>query len=371
MLLTLIIAFLSLIALMVIHEFGHFIIAKKFGVRVEEFGIGYPPRLFGKKFGDTLYSVNAVPLGAFVRIYGEEGGLDDYRSFSKLAIWKRILIVLGGVIAFWVAAFFIFCALFAIGAKVPVTDSQQIDPSVVAVRVSMVEAGSPAAQAGLLPGDEITGIKSSVAGEKITTVSGFKNFIANHKGTPVTVQIVRGGVEQSFNIVPRAQVETGQGAVGVGLERMATLVQQSPWWRVPWDSLVFTGKVTWKSIEGIAGFFASIFGGKGVPEGAELAGPVGITIFLANAASYGPGFFLYFIGSISVLVAIFNLFPIPALDGGKFVFLIIEKILRRPVSVKWEQRLTATFFCLLIAMSLFVTIRFDIPRVMEFWKTSL
>src|SRR3989338_1254168 len=100
--LTLVVAFLSLIVLMAIHEFGHFIIAKKFGIRVEEFGIGYPPRIFGKKFGETIYSVNLLPLGAFVRIYGEEGlpaqagGVDDYRSFSSLAIWKRMMIVLGG-----------------------------------------------------------------------------------------------------------------------------------------------------------------------------------------------------------------------------------------------------------------------------------
>src|SRR6185295_20003778 len=108
MLATLIIAFFSLIALMVIHEFGHFVIAKKFGAKVEEFGIGYPPRLYGKKFGETLYSVNLIPLGAFVKIYGEEGDVDDYRSFANLKIWQRILIVLGGVIAFWVAAAIIF-----------------------------------------------------------------------------------------------------------------------------------------------------------------------------------------------------------------------------------------------------------------------
>src|SRR3990167_8953568 len=112
MLITLLVAFLSLIILMIIHEFGHFIIAKKFGVRVDEFGIGYPPRLFGKKFGETVYSVNLMPLGAFVRIRGEEGGIDDYRSFSHLAIWKRMLIVMGGVIAFWIAAIVIFSVLF-------------------------------------------------------------------------------------------------------------------------------------------------------------------------------------------------------------------------------------------------------------------
>src|SRR3989344_2267396 len=118
MLLTLLIAFLSLIALMIIHEFGHFIIAKKFGVKVEEFGIGYPPRIYGKQFGQTLYSINLIPLGAFVKIYGEdlpagrqEADVHDAQSFTYLPIWKRILIVLGGVIAFWVAAIVIFSVL--------------------------------------------------------------------------------------------------------------------------------------------------------------------------------------------------------------------------------------------------------------------
>src|ERR1035437_9751263 len=116
---TLIVAFLSVIALMSIHEFGHFIIAKKFGIRVDEFGIGYPPRIFGKKIGDTIYSINWLPLGAFVRIYGEEGGLDDYRSFSNLKIWKRVLIVIGGVAAFWASAIVIFKIVFAMGADLP------------------------------------------------------------------------------------------------------------------------------------------------------------------------------------------------------------------------------------------------------------
>ena len=118
--LILVVAFLSLIALMIIHEFGHFVIAKKFGVRVEEFGIGYPPRIFGKKIGETIYSINWIPLGAFVRIYGEEGGVDDLRSFANLKIWQRVLIVIGGVAAFWVAAIIIFSIVFADGDLVAV-----------------------------------------------------------------------------------------------------------------------------------------------------------------------------------------------------------------------------------------------------------
>ena len=108
------VAFLSLIVLMIIHEFGHFIIAKKFGIRVDEFGVGYPPRMFGKKIGETIYSINWIPLGAFVRIHGEEGGLDDYRSFSSLKIWKRVLIIIGGVAAFWVTAMIIFSIVFVV-----------------------------------------------------------------------------------------------------------------------------------------------------------------------------------------------------------------------------------------------------------------
>src|SRR3989338_2332535 len=162
MLITLLIAFLSLIILMIIHEFGHFIIAKKFGVRVEEFGIGYPPRIFGKRFGETIYSVNLIPLGAFVKIYGEESDVDDYRSFSGLAIWKRILIVLGGVIAFWVAAIIIFSVLFGIGAKVPVGD-EDIQGVPVNVVVTKVAQDSPADLAGLKPGDMIGSFSGAAA----------------------------------------------------------------------------------------------------------------------------------------------------------------------------------------------------------------
>jgi len=356
---------------MIIHEFGHFIIAKKFGVRVEEFGIGYPPRIFGKRFGETIYSVNLIPLGAFVKIYGEESDVDDYRSFSGLAIWKRILIVLGGVIAFWVAAIIIFSVLFGIGAKVPVGDNDVPGAGDIQVQVMVVQVGSPAEVAGIQAGDFITSVKSAAAGVAVKKIADFQNFVQENKGSSVNITVDRQGTEFNFNVVPRVLHEQDQGAVGVSLERLATIIKQYPFYEAPVRGTMFTWEVTVKSLEGIFGFFANIFAGKGVPAGAELAGPIGITIFLANAASYGLGFFLYFIGSISVLVAIFNLFPIPALDGGKLVFLIIEKIMKKPVPVRWEQTITAVFFFILIAMSLFVTVRFDIPRLVDFVKASI
>lgn len=369
--LTLIIAFLSLIALMIIHEFGHFIIAKKFGVRVDEFGIGYPPRIFGKKFGETIYSINWIPLGAFVRIFGEEGGLDDYRSFSSLKIWKRVLIVIGGVAAFWITAMIIFSIVFAIGADLPVGDQDVVGMTNARVNIISVSENSPASQAGIKIKDTIKGIKASGIEMKVDKVADFQKITGENKGKEITVVLERNGQNIEVNLTPRENPPAGQGAVGIGLERMATLIKKTSWYSAPVQGVVYTWQTTGNALVGLYQTFANLFAKKGLPEGASFAGPIGITVFLANAASYGIGFFLYFIGAISVLVAIFNLFPIPALDGGKLIFLAIEKIKGRPVSVKVETRVTVAFLAILICLSIFITIKFDIPLFYNFIKAAL
>jgi len=340
---TLLLAFFTLIALMIIHEYGHFIIAKKFGARIDEFGIGYPPRIFGKKFGETIYSVNLIPLGAFVRIYGEEGGVDDYRSFGKLSIWKRILI----------------SAAFMIGASVPIGDQDVVGVTDTTIRIIDVRTGSPAEAAGIKKGDVLVGVNK---------LADFQQFIDQNKGKEVSLDINRNGQALSVQITPRLVNPEGQGPTGVVLERVADVIKKYSWWQAPIEGVWYTGKVTVDAMKGIFNFFGSLFSGQGVPQGAELAGPVGITIFMSQAASLGAGFFLYFIGSLSVLLAIFNLFPIPALDGGKLVFLLIEAVRKKPVSLKIEQSLTIVCFVLLITMSLFITIRFDIPRIINLWN---
>lgn len=374
-----VIAFLSLIALMIIHEFGHFIIAKKFGVRVDEFGIGYPPRIFGKKIGDTIYSINLLPLGAFVKIYGEEGGVDDYRSFASLKIWKRVLIVIGGVAAFWAAAIIIFSVVFAIGTDLPVSDDDVQGLVNPRVQVIAVAANSPASQAGLKVGDTLLQIESAryesagVGPEtvKISRIKDFQDFTKSHAGEQIKLEVARNNETLEITLSPRTNPPAGEGAVGVGLERLATLIKKTSWYMAPIQGAVYTWQTTVNGVVGLYSLFSGLFAQKGLPEGASFAGPLGITVFLANAASYGPGFFLYFIGIICVFIAIFNLFPIPALDGGKLIFLLIEKIKGRPVSAKIEQAITVSFFAILIALSLFITIRFDIPRFTDFLKAAL
>ena len=360
--LTLVIALFSLIALMVIHEFGHFIVAKKFGVRVDEFGIGYPPRIFGKKIGETIYSINWLPLGAFVRIYGEEGGVDDYRSFVGLKIWKRVLIVIGGVVAFWIASIILFSIVFAMGADIPIGDQDIQGVAGAQVKIIAVESDSPAERAGLKAGDSLLGFKK---------IADFQDFTKQHAGEKIDLKIGRENKTLDIFLTPRVNPEVGQGAIGIGLERLATFIKKYPWYEAPIQGAIYTWQTTANGFTSLYGVFANMFSGKGVPQGAELAGPLGITVFLARAVDYGPGFFLYFIGTISVFVAIFNLFPIPALDGGKLIFLAVEKIMKKPVPAKIEQNITVIFFILLISLSIFVTIRFDIPRFSDFLKSSL
>ena len=365
------IAFLSLIALMIIHEFGHFIIAKKFGVRVDEFGIGYPPRIFGKKIGDTIYSINWIPLGAFVKIYGEEGGVDDYRSFTNLKIWQRVLIIIGGVAAFWIAAVIIFSIVFAMGTDLPVGDQDVQGLTNVQVKIVSVSQNSPASGAGLEIADTIKDIKVGNSDTKINKIADFQKITIDNKGKEITLTIERNGKTFDASLTPRVNPPSDQGAVGVGLERMATLIKKYPFYEAPIQGAIYTWQTTVNALGGLYATLSGLFAGKGAPQGAEFAGPLGITVFLANAASYGIGFFLYFRGIISVFIAIFNLFPIPALDGGKLIFLLIEKIKGRPVSARVEQGITMVFFIILICLSLFITIKFDIPRFSDFLKSSL
>lgn len=364
---TLIIALLSLIALMIIHEFGHFIIAKKFGVRVDEFGVGFPPRIFGKKFGETFYSLNLIPLGAFVKIYGEEGGIDDYRSFSKLAIWKRVFIVLGGVLAFWLAAIVIFSVVFVIGASVPIGDNDVRGVTNTSIKILEVQKDSPASTAGLKTGDVLEKFDNS----DLNKIADFQLIVQENRGKQVNLTVNRNGQYINVNLTPRVSYPEGQGPTGVTLERVADIIEKHSWYQAPLQGTIYTGKITLEALSGIYGFFSSLIKGNGLPEGAEVAGPVGITIFLSRAVGLGAGFFLYFIGSLSVLLAIFNLFPVPALDGGKLLFLAAEKLIKKPVPVKWEQGITVLFFFLLITMAIFVTVKFDIPRVLDLWKSGL
>lgn len=360
MILTILVAIFALVALMVLHEFGHFVLAKKFGTKVEEFGVGLPPRLFGKKFGETVYSLNLIPFGAFVKIHGEQGGVEDIRSFSEKPIWQRALIVLGGVVMFWIIAAVLLSVVFYLGVPTAVSDSAT-DVQQVEVQVGKVFRGTPAAQSGLKPLDTIVKMErdgDSVRPEKIGQV---QKFVEKHQGQSITLTVKRWEEMKEVTITPRKDVPPEQGPMGISLVR--TAVKSYPAWEAPLRGAEACVAMTVNAGRGLSGLVGKLFQGKGMPPGSQPMGPIGIFGFLNQAAQSGVSNFLRFVAIISIFLAIFNILPIPALDGGKLVFLALEKVKGKPVSPKVEERITNFFFVLLITLMLVVTIKFDLPRL--------
>lgn len=358
MVLIIIIAFFSLIGLIVLHEFGHFILAKRFGVRVDEFGIGFPPRLIGKKIGETIYSLNLLPLGAFVKLAGETGEDEDERSFSSQSVGKRALIAFGGVASFWLVSIILLTVVMILGTPTAVTDEENeglINPK---VQIIMISPGSPAEKAGLKAGDAVKQL--TVGGQKleVNKVKEMQEFIDNHRGEEITATIERGKAVFDISLAPRLSPPEGEGAMGVALLR--TAIKSYSWWEAPWQAISTTGSLTVSVILGWIQALKNVF--SGLPSGAQMMGPVGIFSLFAQVSQLGAVYFLQFIAIISVHLALFNLIPIPAVDGGKLLFLGIEAVGRKPVPARMEKGMTTFFFGLLIAVMIWVTIK-DISRL--------
>ena len=355
---TILVVFLSLIGLIVLHELGHFLIAKKFGVKVEEFGIGLPPRIFGKRIGETIYSLNLLPFGAFVKISGEEDRIESAHSFSEKPIWQRALIILGGVVSFWFISAILLSIVFGIGAPQAISDEEAVEKA--KVQIITVTPGSPAEIAGIKIGDTIKEFSIFNFQFSINKVKEVQEFTEKYKGEEVTLTIERGKEVFDVSLVPRAFPPEGEGAMGVGLARIAE--RAYPWHLALKRGIESCLTTTFAVIIGLAEISGNLVQGKGLPPGAELVGPVGIGSLMIQFAQLGINYYLQFIAIISIYLAIFNLLPIPALDGGKLLFLGIEKIRGKPVSQKVEQNITAFFFMALIALMIWVTLK-DMARL--------
>ena len=358
MFLSIIIAFFSLIALAILHEFGHFILAKKFGVKVEEFGIGYPPRIFAKKIGETVYSLNLLPFGAMVRVKGEEGNIESLESFSGKPIWQRALIVFGGVASFWLIAAIILSVVFAVGVNEVIDDEASAINS--KVQIIAIASNSPSQAAGLKAGDIITKAQNPKTKNQtnIDKTKTFQGFTKENLGQEIIVTIQRGKETLDIYITPRSSPPAGEGPLGVALAR--TAIKNYPWWLSPIKGVEATFNITILIIKGFGQALASAF--RGLPTGVEFIGPVGIGSLIAQATQLGVTYFLQFIALIAIYMAIFNILPIPAVDGGKLLFLAIEKIKGKPIKQRIEQSINAVFFALIILLSVVVTIK-DIAKL--------
>ena len=309
--------------LVLIHELGHFAAAKFFGMQVEEFGIGFPPRLFSRKIGETRYSVNALPLGGFVRLHGEikDAGAD---SFVRAAAWKRAIVLAAGVVMNFLAGWFIFSAVFWIGS-----------PKVLFV--DQVAPGSPAAVAGLMQGDMVLGFADAPA---------FIAYVAAHKGKEIVFDISRAGRDMRIAVTPRLRAVPGEGSLGVGLTDGGA--PREGFFAGIMHGLYAAAYMAWSVVLGLGSLVTS-------PQ--SVAGPVGIFTIAIGAGKIGLAYVLQLLGVISLNLAVLNLLPIPALDGGRLVFMLAEKLRGRKFGAHAEERAHAFGFAFLMLVVAAVTFK--------------
>jgi len=360
MILTIIIVLFSLVALTALHELGHFLLARKFGVKVEEFGIGYPPRIFGKKIGQTIYSLNLLPFGAFVRILGDEETDNSQESFSQKTLGQRALILVGGVVSFWLIAVVIFTIIIGVGGIPTAVDDDFAQAGASPfIQVLQVAPKSPAELAGIKPGDKIINLKFANDNLQSGKVGEVQGFIASHKGEEIQVGIMRGDKEIDIAVTPRVNPPMGEGALGIAMARV--VLTKTAWYKAPYKGVEITIQQT-KNIP-----LTLVKAIKGKMQGEkrndlQFVGPIGLGQIMGQALGQGWGNFLMLIAMISIWMALFNLLPIPALDGGRLLFLGIELVRRKPVNPVIEKRITAVFFFIMIGFMALVSIK-DIVKL--------
>lgn len=377
--------------LVVVHEWGHFITARMFGMKVYEFGLGFPPRIGGlykdpktgkwkwvrgkgkntlsetvggedrkhpDEFPSVLYSFNWLPIGGFVKIKGENGeAAVEADSFGHFAAWKKLTVLVAGVFMNFVLAGVLFGVGFIKGLPADATVLQDTHAIVVeepAVMIQHVEENSPASEAGLMFGDKVTALNGVTIKHSTELVQGVKDAA----GKPVVLSINRSGEQRELTVTPEVLKDADYPRLGVMLADAGIV-------RYPWYISLYKGFVAaWYSLINIFISFYILIKGLILGNGLAfaVAGPVGIAVVVGQSAQMGASYLLHITAMISLSLAAINILPIPALDGGRAFFVIIEKIMRKPVPIKYEQLAHTIGFALLMLLIVVVTFR-DVAKL--------
>ncbi len=361
MFLTIIVFILILGVLIFVHELGHFLTSRRNGIKAEEFGFGFPPRIVGfwknEKTGEhelvwgnkeiqsknTVYSLNLIPLGGFVKIKGEDGNNFDKDSFSTKTAWTRIKVLAAGVIMNFFLAWVIFSIIFMAGAPTAV-DSEEGNFKDIKIQISQIAPGSPAEEIDFKIGDEVLGFSS---------ISKFQEFIGRNKGKEIKISIQRGKEVKKVTVTPRQEFPEGEGPLGIAIAETALV--SYPWYESIWRGFLAVFDMIILIITAFFTIIKNLLFGQ--PVGVDVSGPVGIAVLTRQVTELGLIYVLQFTALLSINLGIINAIPFPALDGGRILFILIEKIKGSPVTHKTEQLFHTVGFFLLIALMIAVTLR--------------
>jgi len=348
--------------LVFVHELGHFTAAKRGGVEVEEFGFGFPPRALGKKVGKTIYSINWLPLGGFVRLKGEDGADTSKGSFGAAPYRRKMLILTAGVMMNALVAYLILTALCFVGIPASVASSLSNAPvaheQAAHVLVLGVADGSPAQKAGIVVGESVV----SVNGQVLKSDKELTETTKRLAGTK-TVIAVRGTNDQIRLIdVQLRDAEEGKKSGYLGVSPFETH-EVSYGAKSPLVAAEMTWNMIWGTLKGFALGIAGILHLTKPSEAATVTGPVGIVVLLSNVMRLGASYILFFVASISASLAVVNILPIPALDGGRVFLLSVQRFTGKALSPEGEARVHMIGFLLLIGLMIVITV-FDVQRLL-------
>lgn len=346
----------------IVHEFGHYFAAKKFGVRVDEFGFGFPPRakkLF--KRGETEFTLNWIPFGGFVKLFGEnpsddiKSDVDMSRNLNSKPKWQQAIILFAGVFMNFILA----GVLFSIGFMSGMPTSIDVDNTVAENRrivVATVQKGSPAEIAGLPSGVTLKAIDGNA--EIVTKIESMQTYVREHVDIPIEVSFTSlesGEKIQSLTITPKAGLAGENAGIGVGLDFVGEV--KLGFFKAIGQGFKTAVNMVYQIGEFFVKFIGGLFGANSVVSGSDITGPVGIAGLATQAFNTGIVYLLTFIAIISVNLAVLNLIPFPALDGGRLLFLGIEAVTRKKLNQNVIGWFNTIGFLLLIVLMIFVTYR--------------
>ena len=337
----------ALSILVLVHEFGHFFAARKTGVKVEEFGLGLPPRIVGKKIGDTIYSLNWLPIGGFCKLYGEDGEGKGGVAFNNKKPWQKLIIVLGGVLMNLVLAIIIFSGVYTILGVPKETDK---------VKIIGIAPNSPAEMVGLKEDDVIL----KVADKEIKKPDELTGEVAKYKGQTIDLII---NDNELIKVEVRENPPEGEGSIGIAISN--TEMIKMPWYRIDegikagFKEAYFLGKII---VGGVTKMIGGLFMGQ-VPK--DVSGPIGMYEATTSInKNQGLLAVIHFFGIVSVNLAVVNILPFPALDGGRIIFVLYEMISRKKANQKLEMVVNNIGMMLLLGLILLITVG-DISRVLK------
>lgn len=352
-----ILIFLLILGLLIfVHEFGHFFAAKRSGAAVDEFGFGFPPRLWSIRRGETRYSLNLIPLGGFVKVRGEDSATSEAGSFSTLSLGRRAWVLASGVFMNVFLALTLFFIGFVVGTPTALPDEL---PSGAIVRdknlqiVTVVE-NSPAGKSGMLPGDVLV----EIDGQPQSSLEDVQDYNNSRSGEEEMVLVQRGKTTMTVRVTPQV-LPTSEGRAVWGVELLETGIVRFPIHQAIVRAVTVTATMLWNIVQAFGDLLRQLFSTQTLPQ--DVTGPIGIAVLTGRVVDLGLLHVIQFTALLSLNLAIINALPFPALDGGRLLFLLIELISRKRVNAKVERIVHATGFAILLLLITAITFR-DVGR---------